>query len=59
MDIPASDCRDRGVRPQFRPASDLFSTGTYGILATNALVEATCTIPTTDACRFFRVFEVN
>jgi hypothetical protein len=37
----------------------MFSTGTYGILATNALVEATCPVPTTDAQRFFRIFEAN
>jgi len=34
-----------------------FSTGTNSVLATNALVEATCLMPTADANRFFRVLE--
>jgi hypothetical protein len=34
-----------------------FSTGTNSVLATNALVEATCLVPTADTNRFFRVLE--
>jgi hypothetical protein len=37
----------------------MFSTGIYSIAATNAQMAATCTIPTTDACRFFRVLEAQ
>ena len=36
-----------------------FSTGTNSILATNELVEATCTVPVADTNRFFRVLEAN
>jgi N-acetylneuraminic acid mutarotase len=35
-----------------------FSTGTNSVLATNALVEATCVVPTADTNRFFRVLEL-
>ena len=37
----------------------MFSSGTNSVLATNALVEATCLVPTVDTNRFFRVLEVN
>jgi hypothetical protein len=37
----------------------VFSTGTNSILATNALVEAGCSIPAGDTNRFFRVLEAN
>jgi N-acetylneuraminic acid mutarotase len=36
-----------------------FSTGTNSVLATNALIEASCTVPVADPKRFFRVLEVN
>ena len=36
-----------------------FSTGSNSILATNALVEATCAVPSADTSRFFRVLEAN
>ena len=36
-----------------------FSTGTNSILATNELVEATCTVLPADTKRFFRVLEAN
>ena len=36
-----------------------FSGGSDSVLATNALVEATCIVPTGDTSRFFRVLEVN
>ena len=36
-----------------------FSSGTNTILATNALVEASCTVPSADTSRFFRVIEAN
>jgi hypothetical protein len=53
-----------GVQSTLDPAKGtwtrvMFSTGTNGILATNALVEATCTVPATDAQRFFRVIEAD
>jgi N-acetylneuraminic acid mutarotase len=34
-----------------------FSTGTNSVLASNAIVEATCLVPTADTNRFFRVLE--
>jgi N-acetylneuraminic acid mutarotase len=37
----------------------MLSTGTNTILATNASVEATCTVPSTDPKRFFQVLEAN
>ena len=37
----------------------VLSTGTNTILATNALVEAICPVPSTDTRRFFRVLEAN
>ncbi|MHC1765130.1 MAG: Kelch repeat-containing protein [Verrucomicrobiia bacterium] len=37
----------------------MFSTDTSCILATNALVEATCTVPAADTARFFRVLEAD
>ena len=36
-----------------------FTSGTNSVLATNALVEATCIVPTVDTNRFFRVLEAN
>jgi len=36
-----------------------FISGTNSVLATNALVEATCIVPTVDTNRFFRVLEAN
>jgi hypothetical protein len=36
----------------------LFSIGGNSVLATNALVEATCLVPTADTNRFFRVLEL-
>jgi hypothetical protein len=38
--------------------TNTFSTGTNSILATNALVEATCLVPPKDTNRFFRVLEL-
>lgn len=37
----------------------MFSTGTNTVLATNALVEASCLVPVGDTNRFFRVLEAN
>jgi N-acetylneuraminic acid mutarotase len=36
----------------------MFSSGSNSVLATNALVEATCVVPTADTKRFFRVLEL-
>jgi N-acetylneuraminic acid mutarotase len=36
----------------------MFSSGSNSVLATNALVEATCLVPTADTNRFFRVLEL-
>jgi hypothetical protein len=36
----------------------MFSSGSNSVLATNALVEATCIVPPADAKRFFRVLEL-
>jgi hypothetical protein len=53
-----------GVQSTLNPATGLwtrvsFTTGTNSILATNALVEATCAVPSADTSRFFRVLEAN
>ena len=37
----------------------MFSAGTNSILATNGVVEATCTVPSPDTNRFFRVLEAD
>jgi hypothetical protein len=37
----------------------MFTSGTNSVLATNALVQATCILPTVDTNRFFRVLEAN
>jgi len=37
---------------------NMFVIGTNSVLATNALVEATCLVPTADTNRFFRVLEL-
>jgi N-acetylneuraminic acid mutarotase len=39
--------------------STRFPGGVYSVLATNAVVEATCTVPTADTNRFFRVLELE
>jgi hypothetical protein len=40
-------------------ATSLFSTGTNAILATNDMVEATVSVPASDAQRFFRALEAE
>jgi len=37
----------------------MFTTGTNTIMATSALVEASCLVPPADTNRFFRVLEAN
>ncbi|HRY52045.1 MAG TPA: kelch repeat-containing protein [Candidatus Paceibacterota bacterium] len=37
---------------------NMFAIGTNSVLATNAMVEATCLVPTADTNRFFRVLEL-
>jgi N-acetylneuraminic acid mutarotase len=53
-----------GVQSRANVASGIwtrsvFSTGTNAILATNVVVEATVTVPSTDTQRFFRVLEAD